>query len=293
MIKFNLYHPRAHHNVSFMNAPGRILKNDKFTFAVVIGILLCSLIYTSGYTLVVKDENEKFRNELRAIEQEMTVLLEILPTPDEESMQKKQKILRQVEKIRKDFYHNNISATSKQQLFTQLSGVKTQVGDLEKRVKTVVREHPEKAAASLEPVALEDTLLHGDRPGTGLSRAAAYIPPDERLLVRPAKKLSVYYFRIFSSDKKNRYHRTNSITIQLQLQGEPDALADPYLRIEIRDPDNYIISNGNERIRASTEYMASYIFEPGPGVQFKKGRYVIRIYSARNDFQQITFLMLV
>ncbi len=277
-----------------MNAPGRILKNDKFTFGVVIGILLCSLIYTSGYTLVVKDENEKFRNELRAIEQEMTVLLEVLPTPDKESMQKKQQILRQVEKIRKDFYHNNLSAASKQQLFTRLNGVKTQVGDLEKRVKTVVGEHPEKAAAaSIEPVALEHTLPHGGIPGTGLSRAAAYLPHSEPFLVTPAKKLSVYYFRIFSSDKKNRYHRTNSITIQLQLQGYPDALADPYLRIEIRDPDNYIISNGNERIRASTEYMTSYIFEPGPDVQFKRGRYVVRIYSTRNDFQQITFLMLV
>jgi hypothetical protein len=135
MIKFNLYHPRAHHNDFFMNAPGRILKNDKFTFVVVIGILLCSLIYTSGYTLVVKDENEKFRNELRAIEQEMTVLLEILPTPDERVCKKNRKSSGRLKRSEKTFTTIYISATSKQQLFTQLSGVKTQVGDLEKRVR--------------------------------------------------------------------------------------------------------------------------------------------------------------
>lgn len=278
-----------------MNASPRSLKNDKFTFAVVIGILLCSLIYTSGYTLVVKEENEKFRHELRAIEQEMNVLFEVLPTPDEESVQKKRLILRQVEQIRKDFYHNNISPAGKKALFSQLSGVKTQVGDLEKRVKTVIVQNQQKAAAAS---ALPEEVMDSSQFARIINKPlpagkAAWHVPIAAVPVSPAKKLAVYYFRAYSSDKKNRYHRTESITLELQLQGDTDVLNDPFLRIEIRDPDNHIISTGQERIRAATEYMTSYVFEPGSGTEFKKGRYVLRIYSVNNQFQQLTFLILV
>jgi Asp-tRNA(Asn)/Glu-tRNA(Gln) amidotransferase C subunit len=278
-----------------MNAPARSLKNDKVTFAVVIGILLCSLIYTSGYTLVVKEENEKFKQELRAIEQEMNVLFEVLPTPDEESVQKKQMILRQVEKIRKDFYHNNISPTSKQELFSQLSGVKTQVGDLEERIKTAIVQNQEISAAAegSAPDAFGDSAYYVSNTGSPHFKNAAQILPTAPVNLSSEKKVAVYYFRAYSSDKKNRYHRTKSITLELQLQGHIELLNDPFLRIEIRDPENHIITTGKERIRAATEYMASYIFEPDADTKFKKGRYVIRIYSKNNEFQQLTFLFLV
>jgi hypothetical protein len=103
----------------------------------------------------------------------------------------------------------------------------------------------------------------------------------------------VYYFRTFSSDKKSRYHRTKHITLQLQLQGDMGMLTNPYLRVEIRDPDHHIITGERDRIRAATEYMTSYNFAPTAGQPFKPGRYVVRIFSVDGQFEQITFLILI
>ena len=278
-----------------MNTPARSLKNDKFTFAVIIGILFCSLIYTSVYTLVVKEENEKFKHELKAIEQEMNVLFEVLPTPDAESTQRKRQILQQVADIRKNFYQNNVSPVSKKELIAQLGEVKTQVGNLEQRVKTVLGEEQQRAA-SVAPSQQEpapDTLPPLAFPEPRPVRVAMHPLPVRTLETTPAKKLSVYYFRTFSSDKKSRYHRTRHITLQLQLQGDISMLTDPYLRVEIRAPDNRIITGGKDRIRAATEYMTSYEFAPEDRQPFQPGRYVVRIFSADGQFQQITFLILI
>ncbi len=278
-----------------MNTPARSLKNDKVTFAVVIGILFCSLIYTSVYTLVVKEENEKFKYELKAIEQEMNVLFEVLPTPDAESTERKRRILQQVAYIRKNFYQNNVSPVSKQELIAQLGEVKNQVGHLEQRVKTVIDEEQQRAASATPPREEEepDTLLPLELPQPRTVKVAMHPLPVRPLETTTPKKLSVYYFRTFSSDKKSRYHRTKHITLQLQLQGDMGMLPDPYLRVEIRDPDNHIITGDRDRIRAATEYMTSYDFVPTQGQPFKPGRYAIRIYSADRQFQQITFLILL
>jgi hypothetical protein len=278
-----------------MNTPARSLKNDKVTFGVIIGILFCSLIYTSVYTLVVKEENEKFKHELRAIEQEMNVLFEVLPTPDVESTRRKQRILRQVADIRKNFYQNNVSPVSKQELIAQLGEVKNQVGDLEERVKTVI-EAEQQRAASAAPTPQEeepDTLPQLALPQPRAVKVAMQPLPVRTVGTTPPKKLSVYYFRTFSSDKKSRYHRTRHITLQLQLQGDMGMLTDPYLRVEIRDPDNHILTGERDRIRAATEYMTSYNFAPPEGAPFKPGRYAVRIFSDDGQFQQITFLILI
>lgn len=278
-----------------MSTPARSLKNDKFTFGVVIGILLCSLIYTSGYTLVVKEENEKFKHELKAIEQEMNVLFEFLPTPDAESLHKKQQILRQVANIRKEFYQNDASFVSKKELFSQLGEVKMRVGDLEERVKTVIEKEHEATSltASIPEEEPVEHLLTSDIPQPRPARVTLQAVPVSSQESTPSKKLAVYYFHAYSSDKKSRYHRTRHLNVQLQLQGDVTLLTDPYLRIEIRDPDNNIITDEKDRIKAASEYMTSYLFELPPGQAFKKGRYVIRIYSADNQFQQLTFLFLV
>ena len=278
-----------------MNTPARSLKNDKVTFAVIIGILFCSLIYTSVYTLVVKEENEKFKHELRAIEQEMNVLFEVLPTPDVESTRRKRRILQQVADIRKNFYQNNVSPVSKQELIARLGEVKNQVGDLEERVKTVIEEEQQRAASVPPPPEEEepDTLLPLDLPQPRAVKVAMQPLPVRTLGTTPPKKLSVYYFRTFSSDKKSRYHRTRHITLQLQLQGDMAMLPDPYLRVEIRDPDNHILTGDRDRIRAATEYMTSYHFAPPAGEPFKPGRYAVRIFSDDGQFQQITFLILI
>ncbi len=278
-----------------MNTPARSLKNDKFTFAVIIGILFCSLIYTSVYTLVVKEENEKFKHELKAIEQEMNVLFEVLPTPDAESTQRKRQILQQVAHIRKNFYQNNVSPVSKKELIAQLGEVKTQVGNLEQRVKTVIEAEQQRTASAAprgeepEPDTLLPVAFSEPRP----VRVAMHPLPVRTPEATPGKKLSVYYFRTFSSDKKSRYHRTKHITLQLQLQGDISLLTDPYLRVEIRSPDNRIITGDRDRIRAATEYMTSYDFVPEDGQPFAPGRYVVRIFSADGQFQQITFLILI
>jgi hypothetical protein len=278
-----------------MNTPARSLKNDKVTFVVVIAILFCSLIYTSVYTLVVKEENEKFKHELKAIEQEMNVLFEVLPTPDAESTQRKQRILQQVAHIRKNFYQNNVSPVSKQELIVQLGEVKNEVGHLEKRVKTVIEEEQQRAALVVppRPEAAPDPLPPVE-PSQPLAVKVSMQPlPVRTLETTPAKKLSVYYFRTFSSDRKSRYHRTKHITLQLQLQGDMGVLADPYLRVEIRDRDNHIITGDRDRIRAATEYMTSYDFVPADGQPFKPGRYAVRIFSADGQFEQLTFLILL
>jgi hypothetical protein len=278
-----------------MNTPARSLKNDKVTFGVIIGILFCSLIYTSVYTLVVKEENEKFKHELRAIEQEMNVLFEVLPTPDAESTRRKRRILQQVADIRKNFYQNNVSPVSKQELIAQLGEVKDQVGDLEERVKTVIEAEQQRAASAV-PLPEEeepDTLLPLELPKPRAVKVAMQPLPVRTPGTTPPKKLSVYYFRTFSSDKKSRYHRTKHITLQLQLQGDMGMLTDPYLRVEIRDPDNHILTGERDRIRAATEYMTSYHFAPPEGEPFKPGRYAVRIFSDDGQFQQITFLILI
>jgi hypothetical protein len=277
-----------------MNTPARSLKNDKVTFVVIIGILFCSLIYTSVYTLVVKEENEKFKHELKAIEQEMNVLFEVLPTPDAESTRRKRRILQQVADIRKNFYQNNVSPVSKQELIAQLGEVKNQVGDLEERVKTVIEEQQRAASTTPAPEEAEpDTLLPLELPQLRVVKVAMPPLPVHALGTTPPKKLSVYYFRTFSSDKKSRYHRTRHITLQLQLQGDMGMLPDPYLRVEIRDPDNHILTGERDRIRAATEYMTSYNYAPPDGHPFKPGRYAVRIFSDDGQFQQITFLILI
>ncbi|MBD0257689.1 MAG: hypothetical protein ICV83_18405 [Cytophagales bacterium] len=270
------------------------MKNDKVTFAVVIGILFCSLIYTSVYTLVVKEENEKFKHELKAIEQEMNVLFEVLPTPDAESTQRKRQILRQVALIRKNFYQNNVSPVSKQELIAQLGEVKNQVGALEERVKTVIEEEQQQAAAVGPPLEEEEpgTLVPLELPRPHAVKVSVHPLPVRHSGTSPQKKLSVYYFRTFSSDKKSRYHRTKHITLQLQLQGDMGLLPDPYLRVEIRDPNHRIITGEKDRIRAATEYMTSYDFVPEDAQPFKPGRYAVRIFSADGQFQQLTFLIL-
>ena len=278
-----------------MNTPARSLKNDKVTFAVVIGILFCSLIYTSVYTLVVKEENEKFKHELKAIEQEMNVLFDVLPTPDAESTQRKRHILQQVALIRKNFYQNNVSPVSKQELIAQLGEVKIQVGALEERVKTVIEEEQQQAAAAGLPreEAEPEPLAPMEPPRPRAVKVSVHPLPERPPETSPPKKLSVYYFRTFSSDKKSRYHRTRHITLQLQLQGDMGLLPEPYLRVEIRDPDHRIITGEKDRIRAATEYMTSYDFVPEDGQPFKPGRYAVRIFSANGQFEQLTFLILI
>ncbi len=276
-----------------MNIPLHGAKSEKFTFTIVIGILLFSLIYISGYTMLVKEENEQFRHEIKAIQQEMDVLFEFLPARDPESIHRQRQITQRVATIQNQFYQGNISHNRKQALLSQLSELKSHVGELKTHVRKVAAdEQSRQLRLAAEAASVEVPEASLTEPIVTLVER---IPPP--VVAAPVKviienKLSVYYFKAFSSDPKNRHQRTRFIAIELQLKGDASPTGGELLLMEIRDPENYIINTNTERIRAATDFKTSHRFLP-VNHAFKKGRYSIRIYKEDSDFQSVTFLDLM
>ncbi len=194
--------------------------------------------------------------------------------------------------IQQQFYENTNPVTRKQILLAQLGELKEEVGKLKTHVKKVVVDEQNRQVmlAVHSAAGKTEETLPGEPKIIVVGQVQPIPAPTVQVIVQ--NKLSVYYFKAFSSDHKNRHQRTRSISVELQLTGDVSAAGDGLLVVEIRDPENNIISTGTERIRASSDFTTDFTFIPVKH-SFKKGRYSVRIFKDDIEFQSVTFLDLV
>jgi hypothetical protein len=279
-----------------MNPQIKNLKSDKITFTVLIGIMLLSLIYISGYSILMKDKMESFEKQMHTIHQEMKILLEFIPSKDSVINLQKQQIFSQIQEIQKELTRNQSSEEDKEKLLNRMRQLKQQVDLLKVQAKQTIQENPVTDSKPniqiVEKVIVNDTLLHmKEKEIARLKNIISYMESNGAdLIIR--NKLSVYYLTAVSSDKKNRASKTEFFNIQFQLKGDIASIHEKYLYIEVRDPAHRIISTERDKVRITNHYLSDYKFLPFK-YEFIKGKYSIRIYTKDSDFQSVTFLNLL
>lgn len=277
-----------------MNSKIDNLKNEKFTFSALIGIMLISLVYISMYTLSMKENIDSFKQDMQAIHREMNLLLEFIPEKDSVIAYQKNKIVLQMERIQLELNKNELSQQQRTELINRLNELKQEVYTLKKQA-----EQPAQAQIAIvnQPAAVisvkqNDTLLELKDKEIAKLKGIIESLKNQPTDVNNPHKLSVYYLTAVSQDKKNRASRTNYLNIQLQLKGDISQVRNKYLHIEVRDPSHRVISSESDKIRIVNQYITAYRFEPFR-YKFIKGKYSIRIYTPDSDFQSVTFLTLI
>lgn len=279
-----------------MNPQLNNLKSDKITFTALIGIMLLSLIYVSGYSILMKDKMDSFEKQMHTIHQEMKILLEFIPSKDSVIYLQKQQISSQIQEIQKELAKNHSSEEDKKRLFHKMVQLKQQVDKLKVQAKQSLQEDPvAEAIPSIQIIEREivnDTLLRlKEQEINRLKNIITHLESNEAdLIIR--NKLSVYYLTAVSSDKRNRAGKTEFLNIQFQLKGDITSIHEKYLYIEVRDPSHRVISNERDKVRITNHYLSDYKFLPFK-YEFIKGKYSIRIYTKDSDFQSVTFLNLI
>lgn len=278
-----------------MNIKVNNLKYEKFTFSVLIGIMLLSLVYISMYTLSMKEKLEGFHKDMQAVHQEMNLLLEFIPAKDSIIILQKEQIISQMEVLRKEMKRSELSEQQRNQLWQKMNQLKKQLIDLkhlsEGYQQTQVAILSESSQVSMASQR-KDTLLQSKEREISALKEVIKSLQNQKPDVIVHHKLSVYYLTAVSQDKKNRVSRTNYINIQFQLKGDISLIKDKYLHIEVRDPSHKIISSERDKVRMNNQFITNYRFEPFR-YKFIKGKYSIRVYSTDSDFQSVTFLTLI
>jgi len=279
------------------------LKNEKITFSVIIGILLFSLVYISTSTFWLKNENQKFKTKVILAHQEISHLLTFdLPSKDSTINYQREEILHQADLIQQVIAENKVSEEEKLKLFNKLAKYINQAKKLRNQIQIVEKEQMEQANYMLAGRAAnkKDSLLKtylkeivSLRYQKNLLISARKIPEEieEKPIIK--EKISVFYFSARASDRKNRANKTDYIFLNLQLKGDLSTLKCSTLQVEIRDPNNNIITDHRDRILVTNLYKTEYIFKPLIRKSLIKGKYSIRIFCENSDFQHIDFLTFV
>lgn len=274
------------------------LKSEKFTFIVLICIMLFSLIYMSSYSLLMQTKLDHFQEGIVAIHKEMAILQEFLPEKDSLINLQKQKIIEQMIDVQREIAKSQTSEEERKRLSGKLEDLRNQIMVL----KMVAKEK-----IYTMPVVVQQPLYQAQKPVIKLTNDTVILAKDKEIAklkaviaelkaIKPSvilkDKLAMYYFTVVSSDKKSRANRTKTINMQFQLKGNMDSLKDKFLYIEIRDPSHKVISTPKDKLRISNHFVSEYIFEPA-NYAFSKGKYSIKIYSQEVEFQTVTFLKLI
>ena len=277
------------------------LRGEKITFTIIIAILLFSLVYISTSTFWLKNENQKFKTKVVLAKQEISHLLTFdLPSKDSTINYQKEEILHQASLIQAIIEKNKVSEEEKLKLFAKLDNLRDQAKKLRSQIQIVEKEQLEQANYMLgKTVGSKDSLIKAYLREIVLLRnqkkmLASIEEEPEHVVVAPVKeKVSVFYFSVRASDRKNRASKTDFIFLQLQLKGDLSTLKCTSLQVEIRDPDNNIITDHRDRILATNLYKTEYTFQPLVKRSLKRGKYSIRIFCESSEFQHIDFLTFV
>jgi hypothetical protein len=271
------------------------LKYEKFTFSVLIGVMLLSLVYISIYTLSMKEKVDGFNKDIQAVHQEMNLLLEFIPAKDSTISFQKEQIVSQMDALHRELKKSELSEQQRKHLLQKMNLLKSQLIELKKLSDTyaqtqtdILYESGQVTMASQQ----KDTLLQSkEREIADLKDIIRSLQNQKPNVIVP-QKLSVYYLTAVSQDKRNRASRTNYINVQFQLKGDISLIKNKYLHIEIRDPSHRIISSERDKIQMNNRFITNYRFEPFK-YKFIKGKYSVRVYSIDSDFQSVTFLTLI
>lgn len=272
-------------------------RNEKITFLAVIGVLLFSLLYISGYSLRMQEEMNGFRQEMNTINDEMDIILEFIPEKDSTIWSQTQQLILQVNEINRVLAQNDISRHDQEALGGKLLQLRNQMQSLKEQLPASQLARLAHVSETTPKVSYRQ-IRNGDMLLATREREIARLQQViEQLEARSPRvivhnKVAVYYFVALSSDRKNRANRTHFLSVQLQLKGDVSTLSNQSLRIEIRDPQGLIISTARDQVKASSYYQTGCQFKPMFRYKFIRGKYTIRIYSEGNEFQAVTFLNL-
>ncbi|QHT68041.1 hypothetical protein GXP67_16020 [Rhodocytophaga rosea] len=278
-----------------MNIKADNLRYEKFTFSVLIGVMLLSLIYISLYTLSMKEKLDGFNKDIQAVHQEMNLLLEFIPAKDSVITIQKNQIISQMGVLQREMKRSELSEQQRNHLLVKMNELKHKLIELKNLAETDKQTHVailhQSGQVSVESHK-KDTLLESrEREIAELKNLIKTLQNQKPDVIVPSK-LSVYYLTAVSQDKRNRATRTNYMNVQFQLKGDISLIKDKYLHIEVRDPSHKIISSERDKVRMNNQFITSYRFEPFK-YKFLKGKYSIRVYSTDSDFQSVTFLTLI
>ena len=282
------------------------LKPEKITFTVIISILLFSLIYISSSTFLLRNENLKFKNHVESAKKEINLLLRVdIPTKDSVIEEQKHEILIQATRIEEELSRNRMSAEERKILRQKLESLRRQAGKLREKITQTEQEQIEEARRIISMSNnKKDSLLGAYKNQVAMLQRKVKTLEDERKeRPRPVvttrtvvvkEKLNTFYFSARPSDRRNRASRTDFIILQLQLKGDVSTLKCHWLQIEIRDPDNNIITDQRDKIEAASDHRTEYMFMPTlPRKVFTKGKYSIKIFCPDSDYEHIEFFSLV
>jgi hypothetical protein len=282
------------------------LRREKITFTLIICILLFSLIYISTSTLLLKNENLKFSTAVASTQREINTLLNVeIPVKDSVITQQKTELQKQAYQIEQALMQTQISADEREKLKVKLQSLRRQAGKLRERIKTAENEQKRQADrllmartdrkdSLLQMYQKEVTVLR--RKVAGLESAYDQQKEETQAVasIKPVvkEKVSTVYFSARPDDRKNRASKSSLVFIQMQLKGDINTMRCRSLQVEIRDPENHIITDQQDRIRISAEYKTEYIFKPLRNT-LVRGKYSIRVFCEGSDFQHIDFFTLV
>jgi hypothetical protein len=277
------------------------LKREKITFCIVISILLFSLIYITSSTLILKNENLKFRNQVQIAKNEIELLLNYkIPVKDSLIEKQKTAIREQMKQIEAILSQNKNAEQDKQSLADKLNFLKQQARELRLQIAAIEEKQTLALKSSdIREMTERDSLIRiYQRQIAELRREVESMSKKNRTtvitqtVVKEKDKISAFYFSARPSDRKNRASKTEFIFIQLQLRGEISTMTCSSLQVEIRDPNNVIITDQLDKIKASTNFKTEYLFKPAKK-SLIKGKYSIRVYCESSGFQHIDFFTLV
>jgi hypothetical protein len=270
------------------------LTGEKITISVIIGILLFTLVYMSSYTLIIRDENEKFKQSIKTVNAEIDLLLNFLPQKDSVIHSQEQQIIEQIKTIQIALNDKETTQQEKEILIERLNRLKREALQLKEELLEV-QEYASQAIAQQTAAAAgfqaKDVQLQAYAQEIQLLKEQILTLQNRKSETIVQSPLSAFYFTAQPSDSKNRHLRTTSVKIKLQLRGDLLTTSCRYLKVQVIDPNNRVISSPSDQIRASTELMTEYTFSP-MNYRFIKGRYSVRIYCEDFDFQTVTFFQL-
>ncbi|MBC8111745.1 MAG: hypothetical protein H7Y04_11855 [Verrucomicrobia bacterium] len=277
------------------------LRREKITFGIIIGILLFSLIYISSSTLILKNENIKFRNQVQITKNEIDVLVNYrLPIKDSVIEGQKIAIQEKMKQIEELLVKSKNSEEGIQLLNDKLNLLKQQAVQLRLQIAKVEKKQllPQDLS-DVRKISEKDSLIRlYQQQIAELRREVESINKKSRTtvitetVVQERDKISAFYFSARPSDRKNRASKTEFVFIQLQLRGEISTMNCTSLQVEIRDPNNVVITDQLDKIKASTDFKTEYLFKPAKRYLIK-GKYSVRIYCESSGFQHVDFFTLV
>jgi hypothetical protein len=281
------------------------LRREKITFTLIISILLFSLIYISSSTIVLRNENLKFKNTVDNTRKEIDLLLTVdIPSKDSAIAEQKLYILNQSKIIEEELAKGKHSEDEKRILRAKLDSLKVQANELRVAISRLEKEQIEETRRMISmSESKKDSMLEIYKNQVAvLQKKIKSLESENRSTPQTVlttktiikEKLSTFYFSARPSDRKNRASRTDFVIMQLQLKGDMTTVRCRWLQVEIRDPNNTIITDQRDRIEGSSDHRTEYMFMPEvPRKTFIKGKYSIRVFCQGSDYEHVEFFSLI